>query len=422
VGSKPHAIRKALWPGRLDGKPESVLGMSNQHWYVGCACDRNFVQHTAVMLTSLNLNGGIPDATILIAGFDLTRQDYTTLRSAAGEFGRDVRFVEVTREMLGAVADREWEGHYSLPIFGRLFLPELITSPGARLLTLDSDMIVNRPVRPLFELNLLGSYVGAIHDTPRIDDLDYFNSGMMIIDVDGFHKYDVAKRCLSWLAEQEHRPKWPDQDALNHIVGHKWIRLDRTWNLAFCGGDFDPERITPAYYENANIAHFTGQTKPWNDFGHVGRPLYERYLAELQWHRRLYNAAAKVADTNFVVTAFQLFLGRDPSSVEEVAGYKSLRALEVVRTILQSEEFLAGTFVSLKLNAAFPAGRFENEPSLRHSGWAVERLPLRRPGIIKAEEALGWRSLLSHLLNDDFFCDAFGLVPMLAMMNVVKNG
>jgi lipopolysaccharide biosynthesis glycosyltransferase len=388
-------------------------------WYVGCACDRNFVQHTAVMLTSLHRNGAVPEATILIAGFGLDRHDQDTLRAAAGEFGRDVRFVHITRDMLGAVADREWEGHYSLPIFGRLFLPEMITRRGARLLTLDSDMIVNRSVRPLFEMNLCGDYLAAIHDTPRTDDYDYFNSGMLVIDVDGFHKYDVANRSLCWLAGQEHRPQWPDQDALNEIVGHKWQRLDRTWNLAFCGGAFDPERITPAYYEEANIAHFTGQTKPWNDSGHVGRPLYERYLAELQWQRRLYNAAARNADTNFIVTALQVFLGRDPRSVEEVAQYTGNHALAIVRSILHSEEFLAGTLVSLKLDSPFPAGAFEGELTIRHLGWVFERLPLRCLEEIRSKVGPTWRSLLTELLNDEFFHDAFRLQPVLAMMTSV---
>lgn len=395
--------------------------MTRMHWYVGCACDHNFVQHTAVMLTSLQLNGAVPEATILIAGFDLDRHDHDTLRAAAGEFGRDVRFVEITRDMLGALAEREWEGHYSLPIFGRLFLSDVVTQPGARLLTLDSDMIVNTSVRPLFEQNLLGDYLGAIHDTPRSDNLDYFNSGMMVIEVDGFRKHNVAERCLRWLAEQQHRPQWPDQDALNNIVGHKWHRLDRTWNRAFCGGRFDPDPITPAFYETANIAHFTGQTKPWNHAGHVGRPLYERYLAELQWQRRLYNAAARIADTNFVATAFQVFLGREPQSIEEIARYAGLRALAVVRAILHSEEFLAGTLVSLKLNAPFPTGTFEYEPTIRHIGWVTERLPLRRRDSVKEAGTSTWRSILTHLLNDEFFCDAFKLKPALAMLASVEH-
>ena len=395
--------------------------MDKEHWYVGCACDRNFVQHTAVMLTSLHRNGDVPEATILIAGFDLDRQDHDTLRAAAGEFGRDVRFVEVTRSMLGALADREWDEHYSLPIFGRLFLPAVVTRPRGRLLTLDSDMIVNRSVRPLFELNLLGEYLGAIHDTPRTDDYNYFNSGMMVIDVDGFHKHSVTERCLRWLAEQPHRPNWPDQDALNHVVGRRWYRLDRTWNHAFCGSNFDPEPLVPALYENANIAHFTGQTKPWNDFNHPGRALYERYLAELQWQRRLYNAAGRLADTNFVVTALQVFIGRDPQGREEVARYTSLRALAVVRSILHSEEFLAGPLVSLKLDAPLPAGTFEHRPSIRHIGWATERLPLRHPREIEKVEGSTWRVLLTALLSDDFFCEAFKLAPILAMMDAVEG-
>lgn len=394
--------------------------MTERAWYVGCACDRNFVQHTAVMLTSLSMNGEVPEAAILIAGFDLDRHDHDTLRAAAGEFGRDVTFVEITRDMLGPVADREWEGHYSLPIFGRLFLPSLINRPGARLLTLDSDMIVNRSVRPLFELNMLGDYVAATHDTPRIDDYSYFNSGLMVINVDKFQSFDVAERCLRWLAEHPARPHWPDQDALNHVVGHKWYRLDRTWNLAFCGSRFDEEPISPAFYETANIAHFTGQTKPWNDSGHVGRPLYERYLAELQWRKRLYNAASRNADTNFIATAIEVFLGREARS-SDVEHHAGARAFAIVRAIVQSEEFLAGTLVALRLDAAFPTGTFQGAPSLRQVRWAVDRLPLRTTAFLLKAERITWREMLSHLLTDDFFCDAFRLKSTMAMMASVEQ-
>ena len=69
---------------------------NSARWFVGCACDRAFVQHTSVMLTSLAVNGGVPEATIIVAAFDLAPEDYEAIRAHAGTMRNHVRFVDVT--------------------------------------------------------------------------------------------------------------------------------------------------------------------------------------------------------------------------------------------------------------------------------------------------------------------------------------
>ena len=373
------------------------------------------------MLNSLYRNGDVNEAVILIAAFDLTAEDYDKLRSGAGPFGRDIRFVDVTPAMLGSVAERAWEAHYSLPIFGRLFLHDLIERSGARLLTLDSDLVVNGTVRPLFELNLLGNYVAAAHDVPRTDDLDYFNSGVMLIDVDRYRHYRVPERCLQWLASQEHRPRWPDQDALNDVVGHQWFRLDKTWNRNFCGHNFDPEPLTSDFYEKAKIAHFTGQSKPWNDAGHVGRDLYERYRASYKRDRATYLATKNHVDTNFVVTLFEILLGRSPSSLSEVTPLRRMTARQAVRSVLHTPEFAAETLLPLKLDVPFVPGMFQDAPALRHLAFARERLLLHHASGKVVEFAQTWRQLLLALLSDPFFRTAYDLQSILALADAVTT-
>jgi lipopolysaccharide biosynthesis glycosyltransferase len=355
------------------------------------------------MLTSLAANGDVPEATILVAAFDLEPEDYQAIRAHAGALGDRVRFVDVTPPMLQELAEREWEAHYPLAVLGRLFLPTAIDAAGARLLTLDSDMIVNVSVRPLFEMDMRGDYLAAIHDTPRDDDADYFNSGMMVIDVDTYRHYDVTARSLRWLAERAERPRWPDQDALNTIVGHKWQRLDRRWNWAFCGSQWGDGPLKAEDYENAFIAHFTGQGKPWSMDSHAGRPLYLRYLEEYRDKVRRYHDAIEHVDANFVATAMEVLLGREPASTSELHSFQAPSARETIVRLARSNEFAANTLLSMKVGAPLPALLYEMPLTLRHKFWAAERLWLQDRTANAVRTSTSWNELLAAVVGDPNF-------------------
>lgn len=388
-----------------------------RRWFVGCACDSAFVRHTCVMLTSLALNGNVPEATIVVAAFDFAPVDYVSLRAHAGRIGARIEFIDVTPEMLGAIADQHWESHYPPAILGRLFLASSIDVAGARLLTLDSDMIVNVSVRPLFELDMLGSYLAATHDPPRQDDPSYFNSGMMVIDLDRYRSFDVTRRSLRWLAEQDVRPRYPDQDALNMTVGHQWYRLDRRWNWAFCGPEYGDAPLTSDSYQQAFIAHFTGQGKPWNSPDHAGRALYRRYLEEYNRQADSYRASLETIDSNFIVTLMEVFLGRLPVDHGELNDYISLSALEAVAALIRSEEFAANTFLSVKLDVDPPAELYNYPVVLRHKLWVSERIPLSDEAISKVVQVQSWLELLRLVLFDPIFVHATGLRPMTGVVD-----
>lgn len=230
------------------------------------------------MLTSLDVNGAVPEATIIVAGFNLAGKDRVMLRTGAGD--RRVLFIDITRERLHQVDRGHYTDEYPLPVLGRLFVADHVDEPGARLVTLDSDMIVNASFRPLVDRDLGSEYFAAIHDPPRVNDRTYFNSGLTMFDVDTYRHYDVGNRCLRWLASSENHPHFPDQDALNEVVGHSWHRLARTWNY-FC---YNNAGFTLEDLETCKVAHFAGP-KPWDDPNHTAAKLYGKYNREL--HRRL---------------------------------------------------------------------------------------------------------------------------------------
>lgn len=239
--------------------------------YIGCATDARFVEPTAVMLSSVDYNGQVSDATVIVAAFGLDSESKEAILIGAGALAQKLQFLDVTDEMV-ALPDASFTKQYPPAILGRLFIADQIKEKAARLLTLDSDMIVNASLEPLFDLDMEGEYFAAVHDFPRHHDHNYFNSGMTLIDVDIYKYYNVARRSLQWLCEHP-GADLPDQDALNSVVGDCWYRLDHCWNRHLIEG----RRMKHHDFESARIAHFADK-KPWDHADHPGTRLYSRYL------------------------------------------------------------------------------------------------------------------------------------------------
>jgi lipopolysaccharide biosynthesis glycosyltransferase len=226
------------------------------------------------MLSSVDQNGHVPDAKVIVASFQLNENHKNIIKIGSGSLANSIQFVDINEGQFSSV-QREFSAQYPPAILGRLFIADNITDPLARLLTLDSDMIVNASLETLFELDLEGEYFAAVHDFPRHHDANYFNSGMTLIDVDTYKFHDVGRRCLKWLALHPHADL-PDQDALNVVVGDCWYRLDYCWNRHLIEG----RRMKLHDYESARIAHFADR-KPWDHSDHAGFQLYDRYRQRL---------------------------------------------------------------------------------------------------------------------------------------------
>jgi len=177
-------------------------------------------------------------------------------------------------------------------------------------LYLDADTLVVRDLGPLLHQSLDGALIGAVRDPqnpavgtglalPGCERIgvprgrDYFNSGVMLLDLAACAElgvFDLARRFLARFPDEVRL--W-DQDALNVAVDDRWQRLDRCWNtfamsaLAVQPGFFHhtAEPIMPlddllADEYTAAVLHFAGPVKPWHEeYPSVPlRRLYRRFL------------------------------------------------------------------------------------------------------------------------------------------------
>ena len=168
--------------------------------------------------------------------------------------------------------------YISVATYLRLFLPGLMASRVDRLLYLDSDVMVNGDLGPLWNLPLGDAPLAAVRDGlarsmgyeggipgagPHVrDGAAYFNAGVMLINVPVWQRMSVTERCLAYLAEHRDHVRFADQDALNLVCYGRWLRLSAIWN------DMVRWWLRPddceAVCRSVRITHFLGPVKPWH--------------------------------------------------------------------------------------------------------------------------------------------------------------
>jgi lipopolysaccharide biosynthesis glycosyltransferase len=175
--------------------------------------------------------------------------------------------------------------HQSTACFWRLMLARVVPESVDRILYLDADTIVTRPLEDLFAFDLGGKLLAAAPNgkwwpwpTPEgIAELGlppnapYFNSGVMLIDLDKWRATDAETVVLRYIATNPERLMIVDQDALNGAFHDDWAPLQERFNY----------QITPGYRLGArpSIVHYAGPKKPWSD-------MTGRYPASIYWRHR----------------------------------------------------------------------------------------------------------------------------------------
>lgn len=153
--------------------------------------------------------------------------------------------------------------------YARFFIPEYLDGV-SRCIYLDTDLIVCSDLKSLHDLDLQGKSSACVIDggiaTPeqqrRLRDklklenpLRYFNSGVIVLDLDAWRQHEIQAKALRVAEEQHDLLDQMDQDALNMVLADDWLTLDPKWNTS--KGKADPSF-------SDGIIHFLGKVKPWH--------------------------------------------------------------------------------------------------------------------------------------------------------------
>lgn len=186
----------------------------------------------------------------------------------------------------------------------KLFIAEYLPMVD-KALYLDADTLVQHDLYSVYRTNLNGMYASAAKDglmyqaPEHIAGLNlenpkfYFNSGVMLLNLDAIRKDNIIRRAIAYF--HTHEEVFGDQDVLNSVFGKKVKPMSYRYN---CNSTFFEERgaaFLSAFwreqvpsepkkvYQNAAILHFAGH-KPWTPmFMHPYlRPLWWKYAEDIR--------------------------------------------------------------------------------------------------------------------------------------------
>ncbi len=257
--------------------------------------DRAYARAAAALLRSLaRTRRGKPTTVIAIVG-DVPEACRSELRAFADESGLDLQF----REVADVCRNLPVSDHGSPAAYYRLLLGEMLLDFSSAVYV-DCDAIFLRdpaellidayepyPVAAVQDLcnPTLGSPLGLPgYPVPRGDqDTLYFNSGLMVIDLDLWRSTRIGSAALRFAVEHPQHVRFWDQDALNAVLRGNWYALDRRWNVvplgelwtvtpfAYHGEDPVPSALPARPCHGAFLLHYASRLKPWMDGFPPGR-------------------------------------------------------------------------------------------------------------------------------------------------------
>lgn len=246
---------------------------------VACASRRDYLPHTATMLSSLLANGGAKARVHLLVGDDVDEPDAEAVASMVAREGGELIVHRMReRDFAGLKTTRTLPAAH----WYRVCLPELLAG-SERALYLDSDLLVLDSLLPLWRLELDGRWLAAATNVfpdvetaagycegLGVDPRGYFNSGVMLLDLHALREAGSTRRVLEFARGHGERLILPEQDAMNAVVGDRRLPLAPRWN-SMVGVELHPwsreifgEDAVREAVERPAIRHFEGSAnKPW---------------------------------------------------------------------------------------------------------------------------------------------------------------
>ena len=187
----------------------------------------------------------------------------------------------------------------------RLKLPELLKDL-QKLIYLDCDIVVLADIGKLWDFNLGSKSAGGIRDygikTRKIEriggkDRDYFNAGVMLLDLGRMRSTNAVQRCIEAMQSQ-FKPK-NDQEIMNIVLRDDWLPLPLDWDVqapvSACDSAKSGYDDIPAVKEaiaKPSIIHYTSHKPSSYLFDGIGGDEYFNYLAMTSY------GSFKVSDRN----------------------------------------------------------------------------------------------------------------------------
>lgn len=256
---------------------------------IGYGVDNNFMRGMMTSMVSFCLNNKDVAFNFHIITDGISEENKNKLNKIARQYEVNINIyvidINIFKQLPVFV-------HLPISMYFRFMLPILLKNVN-KLFYVDADIICIKRANNLFDINLEENIIGAVPDQNDernnilgLKNHIYFNSGMLVINVDKWNKMNFLEEATKLLINNPKVFKFPDQDVLNIILTGKVKYLDTKFN---CFVDYRNCR-KPIKNEDIVLLHFSALPKPWNIAWNIckiandfNRNLYAYYEQKTPW-------------------------------------------------------------------------------------------------------------------------------------------
>lgn len=258
-----------------------------------------------------------PSFELVVLVTDLSKQNLSLLKNTVNN-RISTRFFDISEYFNEYKSKFFVHDNIAIDTYKRLFIPSLFHLY-KKVLWLDSDLVVQKNLDELFNIDLKENWLGAVQDPYIVtvsfsgknneseyirnhlskdleinDFSSYFNAGVLLFNIEKCTKDDLRYR-IKDIINNPPRLIYQDQDILNYLCkGKNVFWLSSYWNVA-ANNKIDWQRLEcfPKYkqtswaQDNAFIYHFCGWCKPWDHPDMFNSYIFWKYCRKTPFYEHM---------------------------------------------------------------------------------------------------------------------------------------
>ncbi|MFP4514860.1 MAG: glycosyltransferase family 8 protein [Parcubacteria group bacterium] len=272
------------------------------------ASDDNYAQHLGVVLCSIFENRkGIYVINIYIIDGGLSRESKLKLEELEYRYNFKIKYLDAQKEIFKNYPKLS---HWGDIIYNKLLIDRLLPNVD-KVLYLDCDIVVLGDIRELYDTNIENKVLAAAERSENeflkervvIDKKikNYFNAGVLLFNLKEFRKKKTGKKCLNFIEENAQEVDYPEQDALNYVIGDDFVELAHRYNFLVA----NPMKKS---FKRPFIIHYNSKIKPWHQINiNPYNKYYIKYLSLSPWKKNAKKYRFRGRLRKYIDKLFNLF-------------------------------------------------------------------------------------------------------------------
>lgn len=258
-------------------------------YHIAYSGTSNYLVHTGIAMTSVIESNPDMDFHFHLFINGIEPEDKEKMEQLVRKTGCALTLYYVDDDVFRGMLHRDGIAGF----FYRFVIPRTVAGDGVqKILYMDGDVMCRGSLRPFFEEKLGDNIAACIEDTSpafaagrkkSLGTKEYFNSGVMMINVDQWNQENVSEKAAEMAIERKQSGaplRSHDQDILNLLLDGRFVMMGRKYNAIYnmdMKGFFQKQE--PLVYDSeAVLVHFAGIVKPWRTWVQ-DLPAVKEYLA-----------------------------------------------------------------------------------------------------------------------------------------------